>query len=252
MKKSTRLIHKWTGLLSCVFILVVSITAIALNHHDFFSSFGTIKQDNTFSNSQIKKMAIDPFNNQHLIASDEDKSLFSSADSGKNWKKLELFVPTYKVNNISFDPFKKDNIILSLREAGVYISDDGGDVWDELKLPFFPNEGESIDNLSLGKDNIIIKTRFGFYTYNTMNKKWNKQLFDANLKSKILSNEEFIYNLHTGKIFGNTGIYIYDFISVGLIFLAISGIYLSIKPKRKFRVILDQSKNHDIIQLKKL
>lgn len=251
MKRSTRLIHKWTGLLSCLFILIVSITAIGLNHHDFLYSLNKTKQSDIFNSSMIKKMAVDPFNNRHIIASDEEKSLYSSNDSGKTWNKLELFVPTYKVNNICFDPFKKDNVILSLKEAGIYISEDGGEVWDELKLPFFPNEGESIENLAVSQNYIQIKTRFGLYSYNEKNEKWDKQLFEKDLKSKTLTIEELVYKLHTGKIFSNFGIYLYDIISLGLIALSISGIYLSIKPRRKFRVFLNKNEKADIIQLKK-
>lgn len=237
--KNSRLIHKWTGLLSCIFIIVVSLSAIGLNHHDYIQSLYK-KDSQDFSIQQIKKMAADPFNSKHLIASDEDKALYATNNNGKSWTKLELFVPTQKVNNICFDPFQKDKVIVSLKEAGLYVSDDGGEIWDEIKLPFFPNEGEYIENVSLAKDIIQVKSRFGLYTYNSLNEKWENQLTDKAQKQQILNTEEFIYNIHTGRIFGDYGVIIYDIISFGLIILSISGIYLSLRPKNKLRKLFSK------------
>jgi hypothetical protein len=242
MRKSSRTIHKWTGLISCIFIIIVSLSAIALNHHDLYDNF-TKKETDNFSINQIKKMSVDPFNSQHIIASDENKLLFSTNDNGKTWSRLELFVPTQKVNNISFDPFEKDKVVVSLKEAGLYISDDGGEIWDEIKLPFFPNEGEYIENVSLSKDIIQVKSRFGLYTYDSIKDKWINQTIDKSQKQNILSTQEFIYNIHTGKIFGDYGIIIYDIISIGLILLSISGIILSIRPKYRFKRNLSKTQN---------
>lgn len=233
MRKSSRIIHKWTGLISCLFIIVVSLSAIALNHHDLLDNFN--KTNDIFSISQIKKMSVDPFDSNHIIASDENKLLFSTNDNGKTWNKLELFVPTQKVNNIVFDPFEKDKIVVSLKEAGLFISDDAGEIWDEIKLPFFPNEGEYIENISLSKDIIQVKSRFGLYTYNSKDEKWIIQTIDKKQKENILKTQEIIYNLHTGRIFGEYGVILYDIISIGLILLSISGIILSIRPKIKLK-----------------
>lgn len=230
MKRQWRIFHKYVGLISCIFILIVSSTAIALNHHDLYSSVKTIKT--TFDPENIKHLAYDPFDSQHIIASDENKALFQSKDLGLSWEKMEMFVPTEKINDIQFDLFVKDKVYVSLKEAGLYVSDDGGEVWEEITLPFFPNEGENIENISLSKNNILVRSRFALYNFDILKNKWNKQPFmlDTDKKS-ILSLEETIYNLHTGRFFSNYGVYLYDIISLCLVFLSISGIYLSIRIK---------------------
>lgn len=230
MKRNWRIFHKYVGLLSCIFILIVSSTAIALNHHELYSTIHKVQKD--FNPIDLKHIAIDPFDKKHLVASDENKALFQSKNMGISWQKMEMFVPTEKVNSIEFDPFQKDKIFVTLKEAGLYVSEDSGDVWEEIKLPFFPNEGENIDNISISKNNIIIKTRFGLYNFDTLTNKWGKHLFMVELnKNKTLNLEETIYNLHTGKFFNDYGIYLYDIISLCLVFLSMSGIYLSVRLK---------------------
>lgn len=227
MKKNARIYHKWIGIISCFFIIVVSLTAILLNHKSFYVT----KKSETFDIQQATVLTSNPFNYKNLVASDL-KGLYKSEDNGKTWKPLELFVPAKKINNIVFDPYKKDTLIVTLREVGLYISDDNGEIWDEIKLPFSPNEGEYIENLALAKDTIQIKTRFGFYTYNQVTEKWNNLNFDNNKKESILTFEELVYKLHTGRIFEDFGVFISDGICLSLIFLSISGIILSLRIKK--------------------
>lgn len=226
--KKNRLIHKWVGLSTLIFILIVSFSAILLNHKDLLYKN---KTEDSFSIASAKILTSDPFNKEHLVASDM-KKLYHSTDLGKTWDELKLFVPAEKVNNIVFDPSIKDKFWVSLKEAGVYVTDDLGEVWDELSLPFAPNEGEYIENLSVNSNNLFIKTKFAFYNYDQESEKWSTQKFDLN-KEQVLNTHELIYNLHTGKFFGEYGIYLYDLVSLGLILLSISGIKISFRPKAK-------------------
>lgn len=226
--KKNRLIHKWLGLFSLVFVLIVSITAITLNHKDLIYKN---KSNDSFSLSSAQIISSDPFDKNHIIASDM-KKLYDSKDLGKTWTELKLFVPAEKVNNIVFDSSMKDKFFISLKEAGVYVTEDLGEVWDELSLPFAPNEGEYIESLSLSNNNLFIKTKFGFYSYDQDSEKWFTQKFDIN-KEQVLNIHELVYNLHTGKFFGEYGIYLYDLVSISLILLSITGIRISFRPKIK-------------------
>lgn len=226
--KKNRLIHKWLGLFSLVFVLIVSITAITLNHKDLIYKN---KSNDSFSLASAQIISSDPFDKNHIIASDM-KKLYDSKDLGKTWTELKLFVPAEKVNNIIFDSSMKDKFFISLKEAGVYVTEDLGEVWDELSLPFAPNEGEYIESLSLSNNNLFIKTKFGFYSYDQDSEKWFTQKFDIN-KEQVLNIHELVYNLHTGKFFGEYGIYLYDLVSISLILLSITGIRISFRPKIK-------------------
>jgi hypothetical protein len=233
MKKTTRLIHKWLGLLSCLFILMVAVTAVALNHREQLS--GLFQHGSSvFSPAGIKVMATDPFNGRQIIASDF-KKLFKSANSGKTWQELKLFVPADNVNNIAFDPYEHDKVFISLKRAGIYFSEDGGEVWDELSLPFNPAEGENIENVSLSRNEVHVKTRFALYNYNSLTEKWDTVAFKGIDRQAAVRLDELIYNIHSGRIFGEFGIVIYDTLSAGLILLAISGIYLSLRPRIRIK-----------------
>ncbi|WP_196758533.1 hypothetical protein, partial [Streptobacillus moniliformis] len=70
MKRNTRALHKWLGLISCLFVMLVAMTAIALNHHDLYAKFLQNNPVQQFSAANIKAMASDPFSPKHLVASD--------------------------------------------------------------------------------------------------------------------------------------------------------------------------------------
>lgn len=235
MKKNNRKIHKWLGLFSCVFIFIVSVSAVGLNHRNLIEKHFYHSDSKIFSVSNIKAMGTDPFDSNHLIASDY-KKLYHSFDRGKSWSELKLFVPSENVNNIVFDPFTKDKILISIKNAGIYFSDDKGDIWDELPLPFTAEQGEYIELINISKNIINIKTRFGFYTYDSLNEKWNNILFNISNKEKLLDIEEIIFNIHTGKIFGNYGIFIYDIFATFLILLSFTGIFITFKPKNQNKI----------------
>jgi len=245
MRKQNRKLHKWIGIISSIFILIISFTAIFLNHQsEILRVILPNKQNQSFVPAKIIALATDPFAANHLVASD-NQALFQSFDGGKNWEELKLFIPGEKINNIAFDPSNKGKFYVAKKEAGIYVTDDGGEIWDSTELPFYAPEGEYIEKLSVGKDgNLTIKTKFALYNGNPEQGKWQTVNFNQSEKEKLIDLSGLIYELHTGKFFGEYGVYFYDLFSIFLVFLACSGLVLAIRPKRKKEVLNIRTKEN--------
>lgn len=228
MRRGLRRAHKWIGVLACLFTLIVSVTAIALNHRDLWVR--GVQADADFNALKAQAQALDPFNAQHALASDAHH-LYESWDGGQSWQELKLYIPAEDVNNIVFSPQEPDLLWVSLRDVGLFSSDDGGYVWEELSdLPFDPVAGESIQKLSVGQDNaLFVQTIVGQYLYRES--QWSTI---QQAQAGGLSLQEWVWRLHTGR-FGSWGILLYDAVALSLIFLTLTGLVLSVRPRRKTR-----------------
>lgn len=220
--------HKWIGLCACIFMLIVSLTALGLNHPEWLTAERPSAIAATgLQRQNITALAADPFNPKHLVASDEH-ALYQSLDQGHAWQDLPLFVPAEHVNHIAFAPDQPGRLVVSLRDSGLYLSDDGGQIWEEMPLPFKPVAGEQIQTLSLaGKGQIHLKTRQGLYYFEPKAGWKNNVSTTPQARQQQETRSNWLYDLHTGKIFGPWGLYLYDAAALALIFLSLSGIYLS-------------------------
>ncbi|MGV3525139.1 MAG: PepSY domain-containing protein [Candidatus Sericytochromatia bacterium] len=227
MKRLLRRWHKWVGMVSCVFMLLVSGTALALNHRSLWlkpagSATGFALQD-------ALSWAADPFVNGHLLASD-NHHLWRSRNGGQNWEEVQLYVPAEQVSGIAFDPAMRDRVWVALRNAGVFVSEDGGEIWEELEtLPFSPVAGEAIVSLVAGPQELQVRSSQGLYTYAAVSQTWRQQRLKG--ASHRLSAQDLIWQLHTGQVFGSWGVYLYDLVAFSLILLSLSGLALGLRRK---------------------
>jgi photosystem II stability/assembly factor-like uncharacterized protein len=77
--------------------------------------------------SAIFALAVDPSNNQVLIAGNSEGSLLRSTDAGSTWASVHSgkSVPT----TIAFSPFKPRLVLAGTRGGGALLSSDGGATW---------------------------------------------------------------------------------------------------------------------------
>lgn len=227
--------HRWIGIVACVFLLVVSFTAIALNHRNLWlawtlPSVSELKvSDNApvvFQSTEAKAWAVDPFLTGHLMAS-SDKQLFESFDHGKTWQEVKLFIPAEHVISIAYSATTPEKLWVALRDVGIFYSEDNGIVWEELiDLPPDPVAGESLSALRVGQaDDLYVQTALGLYYLSAETQQW-QSFVSAQAESK-LDIQALIWELHTGKFFGTWGVYLYDGVSLALIFLSLSGLVLA-------------------------
>ena len=72
-------------------------------------------------------LAVDPSNNQVLIAGGSDGSLLRSPNAGVSWTPVHSTrVP---VTTVAFDPYSTSLVLAGTRGAGAFVSRDGGTTW---------------------------------------------------------------------------------------------------------------------------
>lgn len=227
MKRLLRRWHKWVGIVSCVFMLLVSGTALALNHRGVWLKPAGIATN--FVLQDAISWAADPFVTGHLLASDSHH-LWRSRNGGQSWEEVQLYVPAEQVSGIAFDPAVRDRLWVALRNAGVFVSEDGGEIWEELAtLPFSPVAGEAIISLVAGPQELQVRSSQGLYTYAAAAQTWRQQRLSG--ASSRLSTQDLIWQLHTGQFFGSWGVYLYDLVALSLIALSLSGLALGLRRK---------------------
>ena len=77
--------------------------------------------------SAIFALAVDPANNQVLIAGNSEGSLLRSTDAGSTWASVHSGKAT--PTTIAFNPFKPGLVLAGTRGGGALLSSDGGATW---------------------------------------------------------------------------------------------------------------------------
>jgi photosystem II stability/assembly factor-like uncharacterized protein len=80
--------------------------------------------------SPVFALAVDPANNQALIAGSAQGSLLRSADGGSTW--TTVHAGRVAVTTIAFDPFTPGQVMAGTRGAGALISTDSGQKWSAV------------------------------------------------------------------------------------------------------------------------
>jgi hypothetical protein len=80
--------------------------------------------------SPVFALAVDPANNQALIAGTGQGSLLRSSDGGSTW--TTVHPGRVAVTTIAFDPFTPGQVMAGTRGAGALISTDGGVKWSAV------------------------------------------------------------------------------------------------------------------------
>lgn len=229
--------HRWIGVVSCLILVVVALTAIALNHRNLWlawtlpSTKDMQAATRQFNLDQAKAWSPDPFQAGHLMASSE-KQLFESFDQGKNWQEVKLFVPAEHIVAIDYSAVNPDKLWVALRDVGIFYSEDNGIIWEEIvDLPPDPVAGEALQGLQVGaNDDLYVETALGRYVYQGKTQRWDTfQRADAQQKLDV---QGVIWALHTGKFWGNVGLYLYDMVALALVFLSLSGLVLARRKRR--------------------
>ena len=88
--------------------------------------------------ARIRSVAVDPSDEQHLLAAVDRRGIFTSRDGGQTWQETTPGLePNGSIHDIVFDPVDPGNVYVSDAFSGVYRSEDGGATWEKI------NEGLS-------------------------------------------------------------------------------------------------------------
>ena len=234
-------LHKTIGLSVCLIIIHLSITGIILMYPSTFKL-----QETYFKNRYISSL-YDMYtvaDVRALEAAEEDLGIIKSKVIVS-----DMVIET-GINNI-LGALKADNLIFVLNNKKIILiqeSDYGLEIIKDEKIPFTA--------LSIGKDNdnILIKgTEDKFYIVNenlSFSLAKNNEI-EFNETPLVLPEEEIaryyllqvqgpgvqalrlFADLHNGRFFGPFVMFIFAITSILVIFLSISGSYMTIKPSIK-------------------
>ncbi len=203
-------IHNIFGLSSAIFLVVLLITGIALNHPQLYRE------------KRIEALAMDPENPQKIY-SGTTEGLFYSVDGGKNWEEVPMLYPPQEVVDIAFSPNNSREIYVLEKWGKIFNSMDGGKIWTTLNLPFDPqSEGIELKQISVGAGGLALLTSNGWIYSTQEGKNWDLRQFNKN--KRTLS--RLILTLHNGYFFGPMFVWLYDFSALALFILIVSGLFL--------------------------
>ena len=234
-------LHKIIGLSVCLIIIHLSITGIILMYPSTFKL-----QDTYFKNRYISGLydMYSVADVRTLEAAEEDLGIIKSKAIVS-----DMVIET-GINNI-LGALKANNLIFILNNKNIILiqeSDYGLEIIKDEKIPFTA--------LSIGKDNdnILIKgTEDKFYIVNenlSFSLAKNNEI-EFNETPLVLPEEEIaryyllqvqgpgvqalrlFADLHNGRFFGPFVMFIFAITSILVIFLSISGSYMTIKPSIK-------------------
>ena len=234
-------LHKIIGLSVCLIIIHLSITGIILMYPSTFKLQETYFKNRYISGLYDMYTVADV---RALEAAEEDLGIIKSKAIVS-----DMVIET-GINNI-LGALKADNLIFVLNNKKIILiqeSDYGLEIIKDEKIPFTA--------LSIGKDNenILIKgTKDKFYIVNenlSFSLAKNNEI-EFNETPLVLPEEEIaryyllqvqgpgvqalrlFADLHNGRFFGPFVMFIFAITSILVIFLSISGSYMTIKPSIK-------------------
>lgn len=230
-------LHRYVGLAICVFLVHLSITGIFLNH-----SIG-LNLDQTFiSWPWVLK--------QYNLKVPEPEQVFTIEANNFSRFGEEVFFndkPILFIENDLMGAIKLGNQYIIATNSDLYLMNDQGFIVDENNaLPF------TIKKLGTDNKNIFIQEQRGInWQANTIESEWNKtedfsgvwslegtltkineQKISKFFVGEGVSLEQIILDFHSGAVFQRAGKLFFDAVSILLIILSFSGIWLWYIKKR--------------------
>ncbi len=237
--------HRRIGIMTSLFVVIISITGIALNHAVFFNLEG-----NKINSRWILKLynltpetTLISYNLNPDWVSQLDESIYINGN---------LIGEFNKIIGVTYN--SDSTLIIVATKNSLILLTPSGEILEEINKSLLP-PGE-ITSLGLHRNKVILLTKNGFYEYDdnfiafshTDIKQLNlvkqartpshiNKLIEKSYQEQGITLHRFILDLHSGKIFGKMGPVASDLIALGLIYLVFSGL-------RKWIIDIKMSKIH--------
>jgi len=241
-KKLFKLWHRRLGILAALFIILLSVTGIALNHTSAFNSDQqTISNKWLLDHYKIKKPAeLRYYSKPNITVTDNlvwlDEHLLIEISEG-------FVIAAGKLNSF--------NVIVLKDE--IFLYDQQGMLIDHLNINY--GVPRNIQQVHFNDHSLIIKTLQGYWQVDDQFLSWQelsmtqepiwalsveiedkkKEIIELNFRSHFLTLERVILDVHSGRIFGTLGVVVMDLAAIILILLAFSGLYLWAYTKKSKR-----------------
>lgn len=226
--------HRYIGASMAVFIFILAVTGIMLNHTERFELDKTYIQSNWL------------LNHYGISAPDKIKSYVAGKHWVSQWDK-QLYLNNHaltKADKHLIGAVFYQNMIIIAQDDTLFAYTHEGDLIEHMTS----NEGIPADIKAIGITTtqlLAVRTANGIFTTNQEFLSWQKSpsvisswsestplpasLYQSTLehyRGKGLNLERVTLDLHSGRLLGLWGIYFMDFVAILMIFLALSGFWI--------------------------
>lgn len=225
--------HKWSGICFSMFLIATCVSGILLNHRQLIDNIEIpryllppfYKYENWNMGLMRGSLAAGDsvliYGNAGIWLSDRNAKTFQSLNKG-----LPESAAAREVRNLVRLPSGK---IMALTTKALYIFKNGE--WKAVVLHFPDNERMS--DMTMRDDTLLIAGRSHIYRttepFNNLEKITLQPSNGKNIERR--SAFKYVWDFHSGEIFGLTGRLIVDSIALILIFLSVTGLFLLLLPK---------------------
>lgn len=232
-----RFLYKWhsrIGIIAAVFVVAIAASGIALNHsHGLSLAKSTIKTEWLLDIYNIKpSRPLKGFKTGNdWVSQVDDRIYFNDVEIAKDIERLYGVVETNAA------------LIIAMNGQLLMINRQG-----EIIEHLYGAQGVPAGMRAIGKTEqgyIVIRAAHGFYQvdldalhwreFDYLEAEWSTSaMMPARLKhtllekyrGSVLTLERVILDLHSGRIFGQWGVYLFDLVALLFIFSALSGTWL--------------------------
>jgi hypothetical protein len=235
-----RLIHKWhkrIGIVSALFVIALTLTGIMLNHTEVLGMQDNYVQNQLLLNTYNIGPKQEPHGfqvNDHWVTKVGERVYFNQQDLTGSTTRL--------IGVVSID----DYFVIALDEYLLLVTSSG-----EIIERLTGSEGVPSGMQAIGKSisgSVIIRGAHGDYYADFENTNWHEEdeieavwseanVIPDDIKKDLLeryrgtglSLERVILDIHSGRIIGNWGVYLVDFMAILFFLLALSGTWMWFK-----------------------
>lgn len=232
--------HRWLGLVAVLFVLLFAVTGLALNHTEQLK----LDQRHFSGDFWLDLYQID--RHVRVQGLEVDGRWFSHA-RGRLYMDDRFIGPGVE----PVDAIRLDQWWVLAGPTRLWLLDDNGVLLEKVEASSLP--GRIID-IEADKDALLLLTPYAAFrgdldslqwrpvaglTAVTATKQQPPEAIHASIVSDVLrqalSLERLMLDLHSGRLFGQLGIYVMDAAAVSLIVLGLTGLWLWLRYRRSQR-----------------
>ena len=241
----SRWFHKWLGLLLILYGVLMGISGIFVNHHEWIEGLS------------VPRWLVPPqyhpvdFDRHALVqaefSSDDPDQVFvagsagvwASSDGGYTFEPMDdgfPEAPAHRVTNAVLLIEEADTRLLAGTAHGLYACDPADGRWSELAL----GDGHAhVRSILRVRDSVLVFTRSGIWESPVDARPLRFERIDASRRidpergAPGVSLVFLLFDLHSGEVLGLSGRLIVDVVGVLTVFLCFSAFYLWYYPKQR-------------------
>ncbi len=180
--KQSRIWHKWTGLVSSIFVFILCVSGIPLMHYEEWN-LADVRVSSRYlpkkyfqvkgQNPTIQALAVSP-SNPSLLFAGANHGLFKSMDGGQTWEPKNEGLFNLDVHSITLDPARAGVVYLGTGK-GIFKSENDGENWTQWFEESTGLPGGRVNHILLDPrdpDTLYASTSDGFYLSDDSGEFW--------------------------------------------------------------------------------